>query len=254
MANHKAGGEQMSEIFDIDKFSQKAQQLTDTLEKTEKYIGDVDAAMTRLHEEIRESDIHSMLEDYNEGLAAVNNNCQNLLQTLNDEPRNLKETALKLTETTQQMGDSYAYLDEFRQHGARLIELLESLGHLDELDKKLSDYEAELAKTQGALDSIRKQQMEIEKIPNVMKSMKESVMTLQDQYLAASHELMQQGKEAAQQTEAVKEVFQKNENLQKELQGQVKFFTVGIYAIIVMNTLMMVFLAIFLIKEIFFSA
>ncbi len=114
----------MNEIFDIDKFSQKAQQLTETLEKTEKYISDVDSAMTRLHEEIRESDIHGMLEDYNEGLTAVSNNCQNLLQTLNDEPRNLKETALKLKETTQQMGDSYAYLEEFRQHGARLVELL----------------------------------------------------------------------------------------------------------------------------------
>ena len=242
----------MSEGFDIEKFSENAQRMTETLEKSSQYVHDIDHAMTRLYEEIHGTNIDANLDSYNQKLKEVQQSSRQILDILSGQPAELQELARKLSESSQQFGNSYEYLQSFRDYAEKLTELLESLGNLKGFEERLKKYENDLSKASQMIEQIQKQELEIRNLPNVLKAMKESVTDLQKQYMEAAADLRDQGNEALDGARSVKESVQKAEELQKALAEQVNFFKIGIYSLIVMNTLMMVFVAIFLVKELFF--
>ena len=242
----------MSDGFDIEKFSENAQRLTETLEKSGQYINDIDRAMTKLYEDMHGEHVDAMLDNYSQRLQEIQRNSQQILDTLSGQPMELQEMAKKLSESSQQFGNSYEYLQSFREQAEKLTELLESLGNLKSFEEKLKKYEDELSKAAQTIAQIQKQEAEIRNLPNVLKAMKESVTDLQKQYIEAAADLRDQGNEALEGVESVRESVQKAEDLQKALSEQVSFFKIGIYSLIVMNTLMTVFIAIFLVKELFF--
>ncbi len=243
----------MSDVFDIEKFSENAERLTKTLEKSSTYINDVDQAMTRLSEAVNDAEINAKLDSYGQKLQELQQGSRQILDNLSGQPEELKEAARRLLETTEQFGNSYQYLESYKERAERLTELLESLGTLSEFEERLKKYEAELETVSGTLDKIKKQELEIRNIPNVLKAMKESVTDLQKQYIEAAADLRDQGNEALTGVRGVKDSVNKAEELQRTLSDQVGFFKIGIYALIVMNTLMTVFMIIFLMKEFFFS-
>ena len=242
----------MSEVFDIEKFSGNAQRLLETFEKANQYANDIDHAMTQLHEKINGSNIDETLSNYDQKLKEFQQNTQKMLDTLSGHPEEFQETTRRLLESAEQFGNSYKYLQSFRERAEKLTELLGTLGTLKNLEERLQKYEDELSKTSEMLEQIKKQELEIRNLPNVMKAMKESVADLQKQYIEAAADLRYQGEKAQEGVQSVKEYMQKAEELQTTLSEHVGFFKIGIYALIVMNTLMTVFVAIFLIKEFFF--
>lgn len=243
----------MSDVFDIEKFSENAERLTKTLEKSGKYINDVDQAMTKLNEAVNGAEIDEKLNNYEQKLQELQHGSRQILDNLSGQPEELKEAARRLLETSEQFGDSYQYLESYKAQAEKLTELLESLGTLSEFEERLKKYEAELETVSGTLEKIKKQELEIRNIPNVLKAMKESVTDLQKQYIEAAADLRDQGNEALNGVRGVKDSVHKAEDLQRTLSDQVGFFKIGIYALIIMNTLMTVFMIIFLIKEFFFS-
>ena len=171
----------MSDVFDIEKFSENAERLTKTLEKSSTYINDVDQAMTRLSEAVNDAEINAKLDSYGQRLQELQQGSRQILDNLSGQPEELKEAARRLLETTEQFGNSYQYLESYKERAERLTELLESLGTLSEFEERLKKYEAELETVSGTLDKIKKQELEIRNIPNVLKAMKESVTDLQKQ-------------------------------------------------------------------------
>jgi len=242
----------MSEDFDIEKFSENAQKMTETLEKSSQYVNDIDRAMTRLHETVNNTDIFAKLDSYDQRLQEVQESSRKIVETLADRPQELQETARRMLESTEQFGNSYNYLESFTERAEKLTELMQTLGSLSILEERLTKYQEDLSKASDMIAQIRKQEMEIRNLPDVLKAMKESVTDLQKQYMEAAADLRDQGNEALDGVRSVKESVAKAEDLQRALSEQVGFFKIGIYVLIVMNTLMMVFVAIFLIKELFF--
>ena len=242
----------MSDGFDIEKFSENAQRLTETLEKTGQYVNDIDRTMAHLYEEMHGANIDADLEKYSQRLKEIQQGSQQILEVLSERPAELQETAKRLSEISEQFGTTNEYLQNFQERTETLTGLLENIGNLSGIEERLKKYEADLSKTSETIEQIRKQEMEIRNLPNVLKAMKESVTDLQKQYMEAAADLRDQGNEALGGVRSVKESVQKAENLQRTLSEQVTFFKIGIYAMIIMNTLMTIFLAIFLVKELFF--
>ncbi len=242
----------MSDGFNIEKFSENAERLTETLEKSGKYINDVDRAMTKLNEVVNGAEIGAKLDNYEQRLQELQQGSNKILDSLSGQPAELQDAARKLLETSEQFGNSYQYLESYKERAEKLTELMQNLGSLNEFEERLKKYQDELTEASKMLDQIKKQELEIRNLPNVLKAMKESVVDLQKQYIEAAADLRDQGREAINGVKGVKDSVVKAEDLQRTLSDQVGFFKIGIYALIVMNTLMTVFVAIFLIKEFFF--
>ena len=241
----------MSESFDIEKFSRTAEKLTETLEKSSAYIHDVDQAMEKLHAGMQGTDIDGMLRDYEARLQQLNQSCERVLSSLAGQPREMQEAAGRLAEITERFGDSYDSLEKFREHGQKLIQLLEGMGSLSDFERRLKAYEDELGRATEALDKIRDRELAIQNLPGVIDRMQGSVSALQQKYLDAADELHVQGKAAEKGVAEIDNSIRRAETLQKDLTEQVKFFRIGLYALIVMNALMLALMAAFLGIQIF---
>ena len=241
-----------SETFDIEKFSQTAGQLMETLEKANSYIRDVDQAMARIYKETQQEKLDTMLEEYGKRLDSLNESCQKAVDTLAGQPREMAETAAKLAEAVQQFGDAGARMDEFRKSGEHLGQLMDSLGNLGSFEERLKSYEAELGRASGILATIREQQADIQNLPEVLREMKESVADLQKQYVESALDMKGQGKAAQKGVQSIVASVERAIGLRQEFSKQADFFKIGISSLIVMNALMLMFLFVFLVKEIFF--
>ena len=241
-----------NDTFDIEKFSQTAQQLMNTLEKANSYIRDVDQAMARIHEQTQREKLDGMLEEYGKRLETLNESCQKAVELLAGQPREMAETAEKLAEALQQFGDASTHMEQFRKSGEHLAQLMEKLGNLDSFEDRLKSYEAELGKASELLGTIREQQTAMQNLPEVLREMKESVADLQKQYVDSALDMKGQGKAAQKGVQSIVSSVEKAMGMRQEFSKQVDFFKIGIGALIVMNALMLMFLFVFLVKETFF--